>query len=471
MSLRSANSIQRFLEKHPLPKSKIKEIIPISMPTPMPDKKNLPQKNLKNPKGKSFIKYSTFIQQTLGSGTAAKLFAELEYRFNIMPDGFYKFTSPCNHPAYRKGDSWKECLNMSHSSFFRASKLLIKHYASKTKYKSASESEDDVFDGMPYLSYWDAVLKQTFYFRNEEVVKSLLAGTKPVNKSVDNPVDNAIPISVKMTALEIGQNDRSKSVKMTDRDSSESGSMTSSQDESSVPKNTTKNTLSLNLSQKDGAISEQEKEEQPLDRKIKIQDGLEQPPEVSAIIGQMVDVWRKTTGFDLNYAPRKEVVEKLEAAFAHLGSLEKWLEYCNTLASSKYLMGETESKYKLNLAWACKLESIKQIADGKFTLGDRNNVIFLELQPFTDTDPVVLSFKNACLHSLGKGFVISWLNTMKITRLQSGELKCHASTKFIASYVVQSYTQGIGHTLRGMNIPAVLICLPSGEIVGRIKPV
>tara|TARA_R110002050_G_scaffold298723_2_gene462550 strand:- start:32 stop:1261 length:1230 start_codon:yes stop_codon:yes gene_type:complete len=52
--------------------------------------------------------------------------------------------------------------------------------------------------------------------------------------------------------------------------------------------------------------------------------------------------------------------------------LSKWAELCKKIASSKFLMGETESKFSIKLDWVVKPETIEKMEEGSYTFGDRD---------------------------------------------------------------------------------------------------
>jgi hypothetical protein len=54
-------------------------------------------------------------------------------------------------------------------------------------------------------------------------------------------------------------------------------------------------------------------------------------------------------------------------------SIESWKDYCQTISSSKFLMGEAQNKFfkKAWITWAIREENINRIMSGDFRLGDR----------------------------------------------------------------------------------------------------
>jgi len=111
---------------------------------------------------------------TGGDEKTCLMMAQLEYWFNLQPDGFYKFMTPAkgDNNAYKKGDSWTEEMGMSDSKIKSALRPICTRYKSKTKY---DEAIGDKFEGKLYCSYYHKPSHLTFYFRNHEKVNEGLA--------------------------------------------------------------------------------------------------------------------------------------------------------------------------------------------------------------------------------------------------------------------------------------------------------
>ncbi len=143
-------------------------------------------KSFKKPISSSSLKYSPHINRTLGSLTATLLFASLERRFQKKPEGFYKFSAPCNSPYYRKGSSLCEEVGVrSSKTISRALELICTRYKSKSLYNVAREQYGEicVFQGKPYLSYQNRITGQTFYLRDYRAVQEIKNGTYKCDKN------------------------------------------------------------------------------------------------------------------------------------------------------------------------------------------------------------------------------------------------------------------------------------------------
>lgn len=99
---------------------------------------------------------------------------QLEYWFDRSGDGFYKFLEPCQHAAYREGDSWVEELGFSSEEFRTAFDKIGIRYKSRTQHGKAIATKqlfikEDGTTAM-YCSYFDKIKGMTFYYRNHSKV-------------------------------------------------------------------------------------------------------------------------------------------------------------------------------------------------------------------------------------------------------------------------------------------------------------
>ena len=141
--------------------------------------------------------------------TSSLLMTQLEYRFAGMPNGYYKFLSPCAHPLYKNGDSWTEELAFSEAEIRTAFENIGVRYRSKTLLTECINQGSDPFQGKPYLSYVDVKNGLTYYIRNHEVagavIDSVLNNFKPVMEQADpddiSPCELNIPDLRNLTIL------------------------------------------------------------------------------------------------------------------------------------------------------------------------------------------------------------------------------------------------------------------------------
>lgn len=99
--------------------------------------------------------------------------------FNSEGGEFFKFLAPaCDHPCYRKGESWTEELGFSKAQFRTAFDRIGVRYNSKTAF-DAQEVDGRFFNDSgqerSYASFMSRRTGLTYYVRNEYVANRLLA--------------------------------------------------------------------------------------------------------------------------------------------------------------------------------------------------------------------------------------------------------------------------------------------------------
>jgi hypothetical protein len=132
------------------------------------------------------IIYRKEVRQEIGSVTASVLMQQLDYWFGKYPDGFYKFQSPTpNHPDYKEGDSWEEELAFSQAELRSAFDVIGVRHLSKSAYTKV-ENPFMGDDGQEcfYCCYHDRKTGLTWYFRNHQMVDSLIDRIARINQVV-----------------------------------------------------------------------------------------------------------------------------------------------------------------------------------------------------------------------------------------------------------------------------------------------
>jgi len=272
-----------------------------------------------------FIKHDQRIRRIIGCDRATLIFDRLEFYSSKQPDGFYKFIEPNSHKLYKKDDSWTELLDCHRTSFWRAFKLIGKKHTSRWTF----EESEDKFEGKLYASYYDRNTNRMFFIRNHDAVKELFSKIQPVSE------------------LE------SKTEKSKDNS------------QSCQESNQTKN--SLRTEQNARSYKEPKKTSRDLSK--------DKSHASDEIIKKMIDIWTAIVG-----EGREQIIELKGKIIPFLkkaltdkfdNCLQKWKEYCISIARSKFLMGEKTS-FKATLDWALKFDSIHKILAGNYGIGDRN---------------------------------------------------------------------------------------------------
>ena len=247
----------------------------------------------------------------------------MEFFFSKQPNGFYKFIEPCSHRLYKKFDSWSEELGCDRKSFTRAWEKIAFRHTSRRAFNEAI----DKFEGKLYASFYDRNRNQMFFIRNHDLANETLKEFyKPKESKIkkDDTQAKKTPNSLASEPLRNGHIGRSNmDVKMTSSELFENNSHASNE-----------------------------------------------------IIKKMIDIWTAIVGEGREQLIelKGKIIPFLRKAFTDkFGScLQKWKEYCISIARSKFLMGEKTS-WKADLEWALKFESIRKVLSGNYYgIGDRN---------------------------------------------------------------------------------------------------
>lgn len=401
----------------------------------------------------SFSKNYDLVNEVLGCRTASALFSRLEYRFNIMPGGFYKFTAPCKNKSYRKGDSLCEEMRLHRDTVWRAAKKIVTAYKSKALYENAKASLGDIgaFQGKPYLSYLDKNTHQTFYLINRAVADLILEGKNPFKKKMFKRIKFSfykpvfMALKVKNPTHGKSENPTHVSRKIRHIDAPEAAVYKAS---APPTKNTYKEySLSISLSEPE-PLSEVITQEPIREREIKKVDLGEQPKMSNA--SEMVEIWKKHTGDMQGLSPKTVVLEEcLEDQFN--GSLDKWESYCKMIAKSKLLMGE-KGKFKAYLGWAIKPENIEDVLSGDKYDQDRSNSIVDHKKIAEEEEREILSLdipetireiRLILLRGMGGVTYRAWMKDCLIDQIEGHGVYFNPATKFKTDWIKQYYVSHI----------------------------
>lgn len=119
------------------------------------------------------IKYRPKFSGRLGSVTAAILLQQINFRWHTnKKKPFYKFKQPCNHKAYKKGQSWIEELGFSRKEFDTALSKISLTPNQKKQTKLGKETKIDKWQNL--VEYYVDTTRMTWYSLNEERFQDLI---------------------------------------------------------------------------------------------------------------------------------------------------------------------------------------------------------------------------------------------------------------------------------------------------------
>jgi len=296
------------------------------------------------------------------SSTIAFIISRLEFWFKVKKTEFYKFCEPCDHPLYKKGDSWVEEIGCVRISFNRCFDKIGTRYKSKTDFLNSK----DIFKGKLYASYYERNSRQTFYFRNNELVNEFLHNLKKKNKP------SKISRTTKQKELFLANSSFSNDDNLSLIGGTIGGKI-------NLP------TLSINTSLVSSVKKNHDEEEK--------------------IAEEMKKIWLNEIN-DFGDARMSASLSKhLVFAFKNLFNRcwETWKRYCRLISSSKFLMGETTNRTfkKIWIHWAIKPEIIQRIRAGEFGLGSRKTKEDEEQEIFKIDHKVLQIEKEAIENSIG----------------------------------------------------------------------
>ncbi len=113
------------------------------------------------------IKYRPQFSRELKSVTAAILLQQINFRWRVNRGRpFYKFKLPCQHKAYRQGDSWSEELGFSRKEFDTALSKISLTPEQKKKIRQGVAIKKTKWQSL--VEYFIDTNRMTWYSLNED---------------------------------------------------------------------------------------------------------------------------------------------------------------------------------------------------------------------------------------------------------------------------------------------------------------
>ncbi|MBP9682672.1 MAG: hypothetical protein KBD76_14810 [Bacteriovorax sp.] len=309
----------------------------------------------------SYIKFYPTLQSAIGSDRAALIFGKLEFFFSNpkFESGFYKFSEPCDNPLYRKGDSWSEELGISRRVFNKAFDLIGTRHKSKFAYLSA----EDRFQGKAYASYHDRATNRTYYIRNHDFVSQFLEKAnvfKKKSSSSSEKKDWEKEASEVSKIADIKETSAEKAAPSQTTNLPPQGCSWNGQNGRSYASG------SLSFHKKTSSLKPNDSTSPPLPETLEADVKMTE---------EIVKIWNEEIGELGVRTVTKSLATRLNETVKTFfnESIESWKDYCQTISSSKFLMGEAQNKFfkKAWITWAIREENINRIMSGDFRLGDR----------------------------------------------------------------------------------------------------
>lgn len=332
-------------------------------------------------------------------------------------DGFYKFLAPCEHPWYRKGDSWTEELKLSDTTLRKYFKKICASYPSKKDFEAAK----DLFQNKPFASYFDRLRKLTFYFKNPHFQKKVTSESQ--KKFVSTFGSKFAPIYTDKT-----NNSLYPPKSPLDQNSHK--------DVRNFPSLKTKEDRKGDLDQKSWNLAQ----------------------EIHQIWQEKTNGAIPTPRLTAGFAGK--LLKALRIHFSN--SLELWKSYCESVSSSDFLMGKVGA-FKAWLIWVIRQETIEKIKKGalgiKKPFQSSKEVLTLSKKEIekkiqNSSEPKkIKTLRQRLLKKMGVGSYTSWIKSMEIV-VEGKSVVFKAVNEFAQMKVQEKYGQFLHQVCERLGLKA-----------------
>ena len=352
---------------------------------------------------------------------------------------------------YKVGDSWTEELKISRKVFRRAFSFIGTHYKSKSAYLLQS----DPFQGKLYASYYDRKTNRTYFLRNHQGVQDFLSslwqGVKKIVSKVKAKISPKVNYKSEplvksfVRALDISLQRSTSSC------DTQQQPITDGPSQADVAISHEPSTVTSNQPLANSSCDIENSRPVPQSQSTSLPSTTDVPEEIDKnikVAQDMLKIWNDVT--TNKQTLRSDLKIKLPQALSESfdGSLELWTKFCFKVASSKFLMGEApNSNFKAYLAWLIKPQTIADIEDKYYSLGDRQvryHSTHVKTQQTFSRDEVegTESWKNVCeqlCNKLGYATFRSWFKDLKFFHEETSQPTLHCPTRFMRDWVQTHY--------------------------------
>jgi len=449
-----------------------------------------------------YIKYYPEFKREFRSEKAALIFERLEYWSQRYSSGFWKFFEPCQHPLYRKGDSWQEEIGISRKVWTKAFAILGTHYKSKSTFLKQS----DPFQGKLYASYYDRKTNRTYFFRNHDFVRKFLEktwnkvkniGQKIIQKKgryrnspygcsftraykdifsnkeiLSSPPTPSKPLAIPQASTQEKERDilkkgiehitpepcKTESILTEPKKGKESKESVASkhQKETSKKEQTLKKTSPVSSSPSpvvclSGDTSSALKQSIPDSSPYPLPS-----PETSQ---EMVNLWNQAVEGEpgkaiLTWWRERKLRKALKDSFNN--DLHQWTAYCERIAANTFLMGGGTRGWKASLDWAIHPENIQKVREESYFTGHGQKKVTsnnperekpLSMDELEGTE----QWKNFCLSlssNLGVSTFRSWFMDVVPLDLEGFFPQLRCGSAFKAQWIKSRFGQRVESVLR-----------------------
>ncbi len=399
-----------------------------------------------------FIKFNPTINNHFGHGKSSIIIDRLEYWFARSEYKFYKFLEPCEHALYKVGDSWLEETGIKRKTFKTVFKLFGTWYNSKSEFLK----QDDPFQGKLYSAYYDRKLNQTFFVRNDALVKSFSIKLKAKLFPTTNN-------SIKKQGYKDKVGEQT-AFNYRSRNGKNYQSFPHVDNIYNKLNNNINNKQIITSSSNIVDVSDLETEQQQiLTTQIKKEKDYKK-------IEKLKTIWLEEVGEFKDTGKSKYIAKQLLHAFNYYfeANYDLFRQYCRKISSSRFLMGEVTS-FKARIDWLLQSSTIQKIQNGDFSTGDRVTLheqnqqqqTKQKLQKQEQQDITALSEQAEqnnfdgniaktrlfIINRFGYGCYLSWFKDAKFEIIAS-KLTIHGKTAFATDFIENNYLFQINNYIK-----------------------
>ena len=162
-------------------------------------------------------------------------------------------------------------------------------------------------------------------------------------------------------------------------------------------------------------------------------------------IEEIKSIWKKYFSKPLSLTDKQQKMIEFVWEEYFDSSVDKWKEYCELIASSKFLMGEKTS-FKANISFLLKPETIGNIRAGEYSTGDRNikpdvseSIEEKRTRQDRELEEMDLPIKKQLLEHYGKDTCSSWFSRLRVEKVEEGIVTLSTPSAFIAEYIEENF--------------------------------
>ena len=176
-------------------------------------------------------------------------------------------------------------------------------------------------------------------------------------------------------------------------------------------------------------------------------------------------------------AMTNERLQKMKAVLKNQfqDSLNEWGAYCQKIVTSKFLMGEKGSTWKITLDWALNPSNIQKIKEGAYGIGDRlpepssqklpeeDKLAswLLRVQDNPHTSETFKKFQKSLIDKIGIATYIAWFANVHEGAAGKDILILRAPNQFMADHINQRFLDALetaAHACYGRELRIRIVC-------------